>query len=263
MAARLTCLLLAGLFALVPIGTAEADPGAYFMAIHCDPQFAGEDDWNALEALVAAADARQLKLTIQFNPLWATTLQASPDRLVAVANWVGNGHELGGHHHVFTHPGGWDGYSNQVIAQSSPLFVGDMQDWLVDLESAIAGAADVMTVSSKDYDFPSGMEFQTGGSSSTASPSDAAREPQIILINGQPVWNLTHAALIAGGVWQTEAMKDAFLAATEDEVFGAAFHPQDYYEGNRAEVDDWLDFLDRRTITKETERRTTIGSISS
>lgn len=222
---------------------AEANPGAYFMAIHCDPQFAGEDDWGALEDLVAAADSRQLKLTIQLNPLWATTLQADSDRLVDISNWVGDGHEIGGHHHVFGHPGGWDGYSNQAIAQSSPLLVGDMQDWLADLESTLDGAAAVVTVSSKDYDFPIGVEFQTGGSSSTASPSDAARTPQVVLINGQPVWNLTHAALIAGGVWQTDAMKAAFLAATEDEVFGAAFHPQDYYEGNRAEVDEWLDFL--------------------
>jgi hypothetical protein len=123
------------------------------------------------------------------------------------------------------------------------LLVGDMQDWIADLESALNGAAAVVTVSSKDYDFPSDIDFQTGGSSSTASPSDAARTPQIVSIDGRPVWNLTHAALIAGGVWQTDDMKDAFLAATGDEVFGAAFHPQDYYEGNRAEVDEWLDFL--------------------
>ena len=228
---------------LLRVEIAEANPGSYFMAIHCDPQFAGEEDWEALEDLVAAADSRELKLTIQLNPLWAPTLQASSDRLVDVSNWVANGHEMGGHHHVFTHPGGWDGYSNQAIAQSSPLLVGDMQDWIADLESALNGAAAVVTVSSKDYDFPSDIDFQTGGSSSTASPSDAARTPQIVSIDGRPVWNLTHAALIAGGVWQTDDMKDAFLAATGDEVFGAAFHPQDYYEGNRAEVDEWLDFL--------------------
>jgi len=231
------------IFLLLRAGIAEANPGAYFMAIHCDPQWAGEEDWEALEDLVAAADSRELKLTIQFNPLWASTLQANSGRLIKVSNWVANGHELGGHHHVFTHPGGWDGYSNQTIAQSSPLLVGDMQDWIADLESALNGAAAVVTVSSKDYDFPSNVDFQTGGSFSTASPSDAARTPQIVPINGRPVWNLTHAALIAGGVWQIDDMKDAFLAATGEEVFGAAFHPQDYYEGSRDEVDEWLDFL--------------------
>lgn len=239
---RTSCCLLP-LLLLLHSEIAEANPGAYFMAIHCDPQFAGEEDWSALEELVAAADLRGLKLTIQLNPVWATTLHAGSNRIRDIWEWVGDGHEIGGHHHVFTHPGGWDGYSNQAIAQSSPLLVGDMQAWLADLESMLLGAAPVVTVSSKDYDFPIGVEFQTGGSSSTASPSDAARSPQLMLINGLPVWNLTHGALIAGGVWQTDAMKDAFLAATEDQVFGAAFHPQDYYEGDREEVDDWLDFL--------------------
>ena len=118
-----------------------------------------------------------------------------------------------------------------------------MQQWLADLEAILPTGASVITVSSKDFDFPDGIDFQTGGSFSTPSPDDANSVPTLYTLLGNPVWNLKHAALIAGGTWYTDEMMDAFDATTSDQIFGAAFHPHDYYPGNRIEVNRWLDFL--------------------
>ena len=239
-------ILVQALIVVASLAAGAATPAQtpiYFHAIHCDPQFASEQDWDALVALVAAADARGLPLTLQFNPAWATTISSDPSRASEIEGWVAAGHEVGGHHHVFTHPGGWDGYSNQSVAASAPAYLGDMQAWLAALEAALPSSVEILTVSSKDYDFPAGVDFQTGGSDSTPDPFDAASQPSLKNLQGNDVWNLKHAALIAGGSWQTTAMKASFNATGSDQVFGVAFHPQDYYEGNRSNVDDWFDFL--------------------
>jgi len=237
----LAALSLIGMWVVAGPGRAEVP--IYFHAIHCEPHFASEQDWEALRALVAAADVRGLPLTIQFNPAWSAVVGSDPARSAEIEGWVAGGHEIGGHHHVLTHPGGWDGYSNQPAALGAPGYLGDMQDWLGALTAMLPTSLQVLTVSSKDYDFPVGVDFQTGGSNSTPNPFDAASVPTLKLLNGLPVWNLDHSALIAGGTWQTTEMKASFNATASDQVFGVAFHPHDYYPGDRSHVDDWFDFL--------------------
>ena len=215
----------------------------YFNVIHCDPHFASEADWGALEDLVSAADARGIALTIQFNPAWSGVISSDASRAGDILGWVADGHEIGGHHHVLSHPGAWDGYSNQPAAVNAPGYLGSMQDWLAALTALLPSSAEILTVSSKDFDFPAGVDFQTGGSGSTPSPSDAASVPTLKSLNGAPVWQIDHAALIAGGVWQTTQMKAVFNATAADQVFGVAFHPHDYYTGNHENVDEWFDFL--------------------
>lgn len=160
-------------------GGARAQVPSYFHAIHCDPHFASEQDWQALVALVTAADARDLLLTIQFNPAWSGVVGNDPSRVAEIEGWVADGHEIGGHHHVLTHPGAWDGYSSQPAALGAPGYRGDMQDWLAALTGMLLASVEVLSVSSKDYDFPAGVDFQTGGSDSTVSPFDAASVPTL------------------------------------------------------------------------------------
>jgi len=224
-------------------GASHAQVPSYFHAIHCDPQFAAEEDWQALGSLVAAADTRGLLLTIQFSPGWSTVVGSDPARATQIESWVANGHEVGGHHHVLTHPAGWDGYSSQAADSTAAGYLGDMNDWLAALTSMLPSSVEIATVSSLDYDFPAGVDFQTGGSASTPSPFDAASVPTLKTLNGLPVWNLKHAALIAGGTWQTTQMQASFNVTPSDQVFGVAFHPHDYLPGNHANVDSWFDFL--------------------
>ena len=111
-------LLLMSMFGVAGVGRAQVP--TYFHAIHCDPHFAAEVDWQALVALVAAADTRGIVLTIQFNPAWSGVVGSDPARATQIEGWVAGGHEIGGHHHVLTHPGAWDGYSSQPAALSAP-----------------------------------------------------------------------------------------------------------------------------------------------
>ena len=238
---------------------AHAEPAKYFIAIHCDPQHAEERDWNALVDLVAAADGRGQKLTIQLNPVWGSTIASVPGSLDTIAAWVTTGHEISGHHHIWSHSGGWDGYSLEEGADEDPDYLGDMQQWLADLESILPEGTSIQTVSAKDHDFPPGVAFQTGGSNSTPDPNDAASIPTPKFLAGQLVWNLNHAALIAGGTWQIDGMMASFIATSPEQIFGAAVHPHDYYIGNRAEVDRWLDFLLNRD--PDAIRSVTAGSV--
>lgn len=243
---------------------ARANPGAYFTAIHCDPQYASDDDWNALVDLVAAADADDQKLTIQFNPLWATVLANNPESSELIEDWVSRGHEIGAHHHVLTHPGGWDGYTNEdeedlPDPQPWPGYRGDMADFLAAVEAMLPEGIEVKTVSSKDYDFPVGANFQTGGSDSTAAPSDATSRPTAKELFGETVYQLDHAALIAAGSWQLPGMMSVFDAAPADVVFGAAVHPQDYYPDNHGPMDAWFAFLASRDPTGSSSQ--TAGAI--
>ena len=249
--------LLLGVLGMAGAGGAQVP--VYINVIHCDPHFASEADWSALEDLVAAADARGIALTIQFNPAWSGVISSDASRPGDILGWVADGHEIGGHHHVLNHPGAWDGYSNQPAATGAPAYLGNMQDWLAALTVMLPPAAEILTVSSKDYDFPAGVDFQTGGSGSTPSPSDAASVPTLKTLNGAPVWQLDHAALIAGGVWQTDAMKVAFNATSGDQVFGVAFHPHDYYPGDHENVDEWFDFL--VSVDPDRSRSQTAGAI--
>ncbi len=118
-------------------GPSQAQVPSYFHAIHCDPQFAAEEDWQALENLVAAADTRGLLLTIQFNPAWSTVVGSDPARATQIESWVASGHEVGGHHHVLTHPAGWDGYSSEAADSTTAGYLGDMNDWLAALTSML------------------------------------------------------------------------------------------------------------------------------
>ncbi|MFP6661741.1 MAG: hypothetical protein VCB78_09800, partial [Myxococcota bacterium] len=138
----------------------------------------------SLVALVQAADDRDLTLTIQFNPAWGPIITAGAGRAGKIALWVASGHEVGGHHHVLGHSGGWDGYSNEEGANEDPAYLGDMQQWFADLEAILPTGASVITVSSKDFDFPDGIDFQTGGSFSTPSSDDADSVPTLYNILG-------------------------------------------------------------------------------
>lgn len=238
---------------------AHAEPGKYFIAIHCDPQHAAEPDWEALLDLVAAAEGVNQKLTIELNPQWGSIIASVEDGPGKIADWKTFGHEIGGHHHILGHSGGWDGYSDEEGAYAIPGYVGDMQQWLTDLEAILPEGTSVKTVASKDHDFPAGVPFQTGGTGSTPNPDSAASIPTPKILADDVVWNLDHSALIAGGTWQIDETMAAFDAATSDQVFGVAVHPQDYYEGNRAQMNRWLLFLYGRDPTAS--RSVTAGAL--
>ena len=158
-------LLWMAMLALIP-GSAAGVP-RYFLAIHCAPHNNREADWISLVALVAAADALDLKLTIQLSTEWESLLAASGTDL---ETWATSGHEIGGHHHTLEPAASWDGYSNDPLASVSmrpPGYLGDMQAWIDALQAQLPAGIEVRTVASWDEDFPPGVPFQTGGSSSS------------------------------------------------------------------------------------------------
>ena len=214
-----------------------------FTAIHCEPHAATMLDWASLTQIVSYAQARNIKLTIQFTPPWVTLIQ-NQGLLSSLRAWETLGHEIGGHHHTLDHAASWDGYSNDPAAPTSPRppgFQGGMQAYIDVLGQLAAPGNWIHTVSSKNADFPPGVPFQTGGDIVVAPPPPVS-VPTLIVLNAQPVWNLSHAALIRGGVWFNAEMEADYLAATSEQVFGVAFHPNDY-RPNPGPISAWFDFL--------------------
>ena len=64
------------------------------------------------EAMVDAADARGLRLTLMWTAQWAQFAAEDPIRLAAVEAWSASGHDIALHHHSVHHPGTWDGYTD-------------------------------------------------------------------------------------------------------------------------------------------------------
>ncbi len=117
----------------------ESTDPLYFIAVHCDPY----DDAKILEhvdnlrTMIAAADERNIKLTLMFTAQWANVITADPALALEVKGWGKSGHELAGHHHSINHPGTWDGYSDfdeaKIEAAQGPKgkldYVGTLDDW--------------------------------------------------------------------------------------------------------------------------------------
>ena len=214
----------------------------YVTAIHCEPHHAEIIDWASLVSLVSAADDLHLKLTIQFSAQWVPLVLPYSARVDRVAEWLVTGHEISAHHHTMDHAAMWDGYSNDEEAFRSAGYQGDMQDWRQVVSQFQPPGETLRTVSSWDDDFPAGVPFQVGGDGGPGV-GQAISQPRLKQINGQPVWNVTSAALMHGGTWYNTELEAIFKAADSDSIFATAFHPSDYHPQERANIDAWFGFL--------------------
>jgi hypothetical protein len=237
-------------------GIAAGGPAAlpqYFVAIHCEPHAATMPDWLSLSQIVAYAQARGIRLTLQFTPQWVALIQ-NQGLMNTVRTWEAMGHEVAGHHHTLDHAASWDGYSNDPAAPGSPRppgFQGTMQAY-IDVINQLAAPGDfIHTVSSKNADFPPAVPFQTGGDLAGIPPG--ASIPTVVTLNGSQVWNLQHAALIRGGTWFNSDLEGQFLAATGEQAFGVAFHPNDY-RPDPGPINAWFDFLVSQDPSAERSR---------
>jgi hypothetical protein len=98
----------------------------YFIAIHNEP-FHGmpnqqqllSDSYAILGQMIAAADQKNIKLTLMFSVPWVDHITADAGRKAEFAAWKAKGHEIAAHHHGVFH-GGWDGYSGypQDVAEA-------------------------------------------------------------------------------------------------------------------------------------------------
>ncbi len=210
-------------------------PRAYF-AVHCEPTTANEVIWGALENLIAAAQARRIKITIEFTPQWADMILGDRNKLETMRAWKALGHEIAAHHHHLDYGPGWDGFSNDPEAQRKPRYRGDMADYL-QLMNALAAPGVIHSLGNpEDSDWPVGVPFRTRG---FASP-EAISVPTFKRINGQGVWRLGYGALV--NPQKLPELKALYPTAGAEEIFGVVTHAFNYQRTPDL-IEDWFDFI--------------------
>ena len=104
---------------LLPLASWTQTP-RIIVVVHFEPTFQEavlELQYNSLLELVQIADARDVKLTLEFSKPWVPIILDAEGGLDSIRVWQGQGHEIGIHHHKYS-KNGWDGHSNY-----SPVFL--------------------------------------------------------------------------------------------------------------------------------------------
>ena len=104
-----------------------------FIAVHMESGGGGQyypaRNWQTLIELVNSADKYNQKLTLQFNPNWATYILQDRSKIDLLRSWEENGHEIALHHHGPTHTD-WNGYTNNQKYINNPKYKGTIAEMM-------------------------------------------------------------------------------------------------------------------------------------
>lgn len=225
-------LLLGGTALAAP---ARAQDAERYLAVHCEPDTAGPEAFDALRQLVFEADARHIRLTVGFSPSWAEMLLAEPPLLDEVRGWQLRGHEIAAHHHD-VHAEVWDGYSDLrpgQIDRPEP-WRGTMADFR-DLLAAVAGPPGLRSASmpSASWEWPYGVPFRYDGAEGVeALPAEFRIE------NHYGVWTVRNVGLSGPGILLD--LEILLREARPPRVLGVATHVRDF-QADPGLVLGWMD----------------------
>jgi hypothetical protein len=208
-----------------------------FIVIHNEP---GRDAkstayakqyWPALVQLVASADDEGHKLTLLFNPQWATYIMEDSTRLTMLRSWEANGHEIGLHHHG-PHMAEWDGYTDQEEFFNHPEFIGTIND-MMELMKKLPASGIIRTAGIPDtdavFEYPAGILYDVDGGSNGIN--DLVSCPSRITWNNHVMTHLTHAKYAESAVVinvSLQEIEQAINNLSKDEVIGIVFHSFEY-----------------------------------
>jgi hypothetical protein len=183
--------------------------------------------WPTLLKLVSAADRDGVRLTLQFNPQWATYVLEDAARLAQVRAWEKKGHEIALHHHGPTH-GDWNGYTNRVDKKSDPGYIGDV-DQMMALVGKLPAAGKILSggITDEATDWPSEVIYDTSGG---VNESDLLSTPRRVVFNGTPVNQITYRMYATANqqAADLDEIEAGYLAGTANTIMGLVFHAADY-----------------------------------
>jgi hypothetical protein len=223
----------------LPINTSEESTKitTAFVAVHMESGSNAktteepEKYWIDLENLIATADEYNVKLTLLFNPQWATYILEDNTRLEQVNTWETNGHEIGVHHHGPGYGNTWNGYTNQEEYLSNPEYLGTMSEMMELLDQiSLTGkiyTGGISTDTDAIYDMPEEIMYETNG----AEASGLLSTPQKVTYGDHTVLQVTHALYTVGKDTLTfETIKESLTTAQEGQLMGIVFHVQNFKE---------------------------------
>lgn len=258
-------IILSGIVILASIGflmniSPESQP-ELFIAIHCEPgSFPATTDypeqyWLNLRDMMIKADQYDVKLTLLFNPQWASYILLDSVRFSMVRSWESNGHEIGLHHHG-AHMGNWNGYTDQVAYQSDPKYIGSISDMMgVMNQIPLSGTINVACVANDDdidIDFPIDIPYRTYGGSEKIN--HLWSNPENYTYNNHNILGVTHARF---GAVSTEVnidldeFKVLFTQSNNEIAMGLVWHVFNYADSSEPFV-SLFEYLDEQNIVTYT-----------
>lgn len=242
----------------------EFEAGEYtintaFISIHMEPGSTPktteypELHWPDLVSLIALADEYNVKLSLVFNPQWATYILDDEEKLTLLRSWESTGHEIGLHHHG-PHHGGWNGYTDQEEYKDDFKYIGSVAD-MMELVNQLpaSGQISVAGIGAEedvDYDWPDGVIYETDGGAD--GPADILSNPTKNTYNGHTVISLRHAQYQVGKMSLSLAEIASYLDEPQSEEYmGIIFHERNYAE-DPAKIEDLFQLFQDKGIQVKT-----------
>lgn len=186
--------------------------------------------WTDLVNLIALADEYDVKLSLVFNPQWATYILDDEKKLTLLRSWEANGHEIGLHHHG-PHHGGWNGYTDQEEYKDDFKYIGTIQD-MMELVNQLPASGHVLVAGiggeeDVESDWPDGVIYETDGGADGLA--DILSNPTKNTYNSHTVMSLRHAQYQVGKMSLSLEKIESYLEEPQpEEYMGIVFHEKDY-----------------------------------
>lgn len=221
-------------------------PFGVFYAMHMEvgiqmPEFLYQEQyWHRLVQMISITNQYDAKITLLFNPQWATYILMDQNRYDMVKEWQSQGHEVGLHYHMVTH-GDWCGFTNRndALYADSPFYLGNVAD-MMQVVNQLADPEPVLTaccgvdIATKPFpyckpvppglideiDFPNEIIYDIDGI------YDGRISPIQFEFNGKTRYHLRH-----GIAMQKSDIKERLNeidSAEFDEIIGFVTHESDY-----------------------------------
>lgn len=215
-----------------------------FISIHMEPgsnpstTAYPELHWSDLVSLIALADEYDVKLSLVFNPQWATYILDDEEKLAVLRSWEAAGHEIGLHHHG-PHHGSWNGYTDQEEYKDDLKYIGSVED-MMNLLNQLPASGQILVAGiggeeDVDFDWPDGVIYETDGGADGAA--DILSNPTKNVYNGHRVISLRHAQYQVGKMSLSLKEIASYLEEQQSEEYmGIIFHEKNYAE-NPAKIE--------------------------
>ncbi len=246
----------------IPKEEEEYTVNTAFVSIHMEPGSNPSTTdypalhWTDLVNLIALADNYNVKLSLVFNPQWATYILSDEEKLTLLRSWEANGHEIGLHHHG-PHHGGWNGYTDQEEYTGDFKYIGTIKD-MMDLVNQLPASGEVLTAGigaeeDTEYDWPEGIIYETDGGAEGVA--DILSNPTKNTYNGHTVISLKHAQYQVGKMSLSLEEIESYLQEPQTEKYmGVVFHEKNYAE-NPEKIEELFQLFQEYSVEVKTVQK--------
>jgi len=214
-----------------------------------------ETYWPAVVELVELADSYGYSLTLKFTPQWGMYIAQDPEKLAVVHQWQAEGHEIGLHHHGYSHVN-WDGYTAVASHATDDEYLGDIEEMYANVSIlSSTGIITLAAMTDEETDWPAdkGILYETEGIPGVNDEADccfvSSPEPSNIAGVTQ-LQSMPYATQRGGGLTLPEIIQ-AISTLEEGQYIGLTLNDIGFSE-NREQVVKLFDAFKKQNVAVKT-----------